>query len=376
VATGVPEAPGTPGGRRRSVLAGAAALAVILASGCGKKGPPLPPLPRGPLPPRAVAARQIGMTVIVEFEGPEPRGPKPAQRTARAELVRVAFAPGLQPPVDPDSFRRRGEVVDRTRFLEAIAGTRVEMTDSRLGELADGGMGATLRYAVRLRDGKGRPSPLVMTTDLVPLPPRPAPRGLAAEPTGDGMRLVWQPVEAPDDLEPVYNVYRARPASPWPERPLNPEPIAATEYLDSGVEIGLSYVYAVRVALAVEPPYREGASSEALEVVAEDRFAPAVPEGLVAVQEGPAVRLFWDPNDERDLAGYMVYRSVDGGEWTSLVKTAIEQAQFLDTDVRVGERLGYRVTAIDRASPTNESDASEIVEVDLLVDPAAPGGGQ
>ena len=93
-------------------------------------------------------------------------------------------------------------------------------------------------------------------------------------------------------------------------------------------------------------------------------------------QEGPAVRLFWDPNDERDLAGYMVYRSVDGGEWTSLVKTAIEQAQFLDTDVRVGERLGYRVTAIDRASPTNESDTSEIVEVDLLVDPAAPGGGQ
>jgi hypothetical protein len=232
------------------------------------------------------------------------------------------------------------------------------MTDSRLAEMADGGMGSTLRYAVRIRDGKGRPSPLVMATDLVPLAPRPAPRGLAAEPTGDGMRLLWQPVEAADDLEPVYNVYRSRPASPWPERPLNPEPIAATEYLDSGVEIGMSYVYCVRVALALEPPYREGASSEALEVVAEDRFRPAVPEGLVAVQEGPAVR------------------SADGVEWASLVESVIEQAQYLDTDVRVGQRLGYRVTAIDRASPANESAASEIVEVDLLAEPVAPGGGE
>ena len=80
---------------------------LLLATACGKKGSPLPPLPRGPFPPENVAARQIGDRVLVGFDVPVARGDKPAQQPVRAELVRVEYSPGLEPPVDADAFRRR-----------------------------------------------------------------------------------------------------------------------------------------------------------------------------------------------------------------------------------------------------------------------------
>ncbi len=351
---------------RLGLLVLAALLGIGSSAGCGKKGPPLPPLPRGPLPPRGVAARQLGNAALVGFELPSLRGARPSQEPASAELLRVEFAAGLRPPVDPQSFRRRGSIVGRATLEAASPGARLTLVDEQLSELPEHGLGFTLRYAVRLLDRKGRPSPLVVAHDLVPLPSLGAPQGLTAEPTAAGIRLSWQSTSAEPETEPVYNIYRRRPAETPAERPLNPEPIAATEYLDSEVETGQTYVYTVRTALAAEPPYREGESSAGIEIVAEDRFAPEPPRGLVAVQEGMAVRLFWDPSRERDLAGYRVFRSVDGGPWGVLAESAIEQAQYLDEAVELGQRLAYRVTAIDRASRANESEPSAAVEVDPI----------
>jgi hypothetical protein len=139
------------------------------------------------------------------------------------------------------------------------------------------------------------------------------------------------------------------------------------------VTAGESYVYTVRLSLADGMPWRESASSNAVELVAEDRFAPAAPAGLVVVQEGDAVRMFWNPNPERDLAGYRIYRRVNGGEWERVGPDPVEQPLYLDTGVRIDQLIEYRVTAIDRASPTNESPPSESVELIVLQEPAAPG---
>ena len=73
-------------------------------------------------------------------------------------------------------------------------------------------------------------------------------RLLVTEPTAAGVRLVWEAPAA--DGEYGYNVYRSAPATAWPDAPLNPAPLAPTEYLDSTVETGQSYAYTVRVALA------------------------------------------------------------------------------------------------------------------------------
>ncbi len=345
-------------------------LALLVLVACGKQGSPLPPLPRGPHPPGRVTARQLGRRALVAFDVPQPKGPNPSQQPMRAELLRVSYAPGLQPAADPDAFRRRGDLVGQVAADPLPAG-RLVIEDLQLSDLTDRGIGWTLRYGVRVLDRRGRSSPVVLTSDLVLMPGAPAPTELSAEPTADGVRLVWQPI--PGDTTVGYNVYRSTPDAPWPESPLNPAPIVASEFLDSQVTTGQRYIYTVRAAVAATAPYREGEPSETQQVLSEDLFAPAPPEGLVAVQEGLAVRLFWDPNSERDLAGYRVQRSVDGGPWTLVGPERIEQPSYLDEEVEVGQRLIYRVEALDRAETPNIGEPSQAVELHVVEEPLAPG---
>lgn len=348
-----------------------ALLAVLLAAACGKKGPPLPPAPRGPLPPQAVAARQVGRTIEVRFGVPGARGTHPAQQPVRAELVRVRYEPGVEPSADPDVFRRRGEIVAVADGDPLQSGTRLSLIDRSVAQVSDAGVGPTLRYAVRVRDRRGRPSPLVLAKDLVPLAVVAAPGALRAEPTADGVRLVW---EAPQGAGPFrYNVYRSPPDAPHAESPLNANPIADTEYLDGSVRAGERHVYWVRVALADGIPYREGETSRLREILTRDLFAPAAPQGLVAVQEGDAVRLFWDPNRERDLAGYRLYRWLGSGPWSRIGPDPVERPLYLDEDVLEDQHPFYRVTAVDRATPANESRPSPTAGVKVLGEPVAPG---
>ena len=355
----------------RSKLARGLVLLGLTAAACGKRGAPEPPLPSGPHPPGRVSARQIGHRAVVGFDAPAPRGSRPSQQLVRAELVRVTYPPGHEPPPDPDAFRRRGEVVGQIASEGLSTGGRLYVEDITLGRLAEGGTGSTLRYALRAFDRRGRRSPLVVAQDLEPLTSPGPPRELVVEPTADGVRLSWQPPEAEPSFP--YNVYRARPDAPWPDEPLNSEPLAALEYLDTQVVTGETYLYSVRTSLAPGVPRREGEPSASREVVAEDRFAPRAPANLVAVQEGHAVRLFWDPNPERDVAGYRVERSVDGGAWVPAVAVLSATPSFLDADVVVGRRQSYRVVAVDRASPPNESEPSTAVEVEIVAEPVAPG---
>jgi predicted small lipoprotein YifL len=357
--------------RRRTSSWLFAAVLLSAAAGCGKQGPPMPPEPRGPFPPLAVDARQVGRVTRIGFQLPTTRGPKPSQQLIRAELIRVTFPPGQEPSPDPDVFRRRGEDAGTLEGDPLTSDARLWMEDSDFAGLVDDGVGSSLRYGVRVRDRRGRSSPLVLANDVVLISSRPAPRLVSAEPTADGVRLTWEPPDVPGDL--TYNLYRLDRPEAQPETPINAEPLTVTEYLDENAAVGQQYAYVVRVVLEPGRPYREGESSAALEVLTKDRFAPAPPRGLVTVQEGLAVRLFWDPNRERDLAGYRVYRKIEDGEWERIGPDVVGNALHLDDKVDVGQRLAYRVTAIDRADPPNESEPSEEKALVVLAEPAAPG---
>ena len=349
------------------------ALLVLVATGCGKEGGPRAPLPRGPLPPRAVSARQLGDVVQVGITVPDPRGDKPGQQLSYAELVRVTYPPGIDPPPDPDTFRRRGVVVARTPPGGSLPSEeRVNLEDHTVSAMEDAGLGWTLRYAVRLRDAKNRTSMLAVAVDIVPLAVVPPPRDLTGDPTAGGVRLSWNPPQDEGDF--AYNVYRTGLGDLWPDQPLNTEPLAVTEYLDGDVEVGRRYAYMVRVVLAPGPPHREGEPGAPFEVVAVDRFPPQAPSGLVVVQEGAAVRLFWDPNPERDLAGYRVWRMVEGEDWVRVGADLVEQNSYLDKNPVERKLLSYRVHSVDRADPPNESDYSEPVALELLEEPVKPGG--
>lgn len=347
-------------------------VAAALAASCGKKGPPRAPVPHGPLPPGGVEARQLGAEVRVAFTVPDRRGPQPSQALERIEVVRVEFPPGQEPPADPDAFRRRGEVIAASDLVGAPR-SRESLSDRTLADATSGRVGWTLRYGVRVRDRRGRWSPLVVARDLVPVAPPPTPTRLSGEATADGVRLSW---DAPSEGGPFrFHVYRAVAGEPMPERPLHREPLSESAYLDSEVETGRTYAYEIRTAAGDGLPPRESVSSAPVRVVAADRFAPAPPGKLVAVQEGPRVRLFWNPGPESDLAGYRVYRRSAEGEWVRVGTDPIDRPSFLDAEVVAGGNYAYRVTAIDRASPPNESPASEEAAVEVALDPTAGGAG-
>jgi len=342
-------------------------LAVVWAAGCGKRGPAEPPAPRGPLPPGGVEARQVGARVVVRFTVPQARGSKPSQRPARAELVRVDNPPGFVSPADPDAFRLRGKLVVVEEGERIEPGRRIELEDRTIAELPGGGAGWTVRYAVRVRDGRGRPSALVAAVDLELVAPPPPPENLEASPTAEGIRLTWKSPSPPGKAR--FHVYRARPGQNFPERPLNAEPLASTEFLDPAVVLNEEYRYVVRTVEGSGPPFRESEASREVVVVALDRFPPQAPAGLVAVEEGPSVRLLWNPSPEKDVAGYMVYRRAGEGDW-SKIAGPVRETVHLDRDPPRGVLLAYRVTAVDSASPPNESEPSAPAQLLLEAEPA------
>ena len=340
---------------------------------CGKVGPLKPPAPRGPLPASDVSARQVGDRVEIALTVPRALGSAPSQTVQRTEILRVAYPRGRTPPPEPDAIRVRGEVVASVETDDAKPGDRIVIADPSFPRLAEGGIGWTLRYGVRVRDRRGRPSPMVVAKDLTAVPPVAAPRALTGQASADGVRLAW---EAPAGATAAtYNVYRGPTDGVLSERPLNVQPLTSRDNLDATVEAGRTYRYVVRTVAAEGPPYRESDSSNAIVVDASDLFPPAPPVGLVAVQEGNAVRLLWSPGSEADLEGYRVYRATGDGDFTRIGGAIVRQPSFLDADVAPGTVARYRVTAIDRAVPPNESGPSSAVELRIAADPgAAPGG--
>jgi fibronectin type 3 domain-containing protein len=112
----------------------------------------------------------------------------------------------------------------------------------------------------------------------------------------------------------------------------------------------------------------ESADSNLAILTPRDTFAPAAPQGLVAVlvpaqADVPAhIELSWAISPETDLAGYNVYRSERAGApGTRLNTELLLTPAFRDMDMNVqpGRVYFYTVTALD--SSGNESPASVAV---------------
>ncbi len=96
-----------------------------------------------------------------------------------------------------------------------------------------------------------------------------------------------------------------------------------------------------------------------------DETAPQAPQGVTSVATELSIRIEWNNNLEADLAGYWVYRSIDGGNFERLNTELLTETELTDTDVTLGVEYSYYVTAQDDAD--NESEASATVS-DTLVD--------
>ncbi|OLC55379.1 MAG: hypothetical protein AUH92_02280 [Acidobacteria bacterium 13_1_40CM_4_69_4] len=120
---------------------------------------------------------------------------------------------------------------------------------------------------------------------------------------------------------------------------------------------------------------RESLPSDVVEVRPLDVYSPKAPTGLAAAVEGSVIKLYWFPNGEPDLHGYRVYRREAEGKWTLLGEVGPAETSFADATAARGVRYHYAVTAVDGASPPNESPRSdEQSEVLPAGEGAAPEG--
>jgi hypothetical protein len=105
----------------------------------------------------------------------------------------------------------------------------------------------------------------------------------------------------------------------------------------------------------------EGDDSPIAAVFARDTFPPAAPSGLQAVFSGvgqkPFVDLTWAPNSEPDLAGYNLYRHVEGQPAMKVNTELVKTPSWRDSDVQTGAKYFYAVSAVDLRG--NESARSE-----------------
>jgi len=384
-----------------STLARAAlpCAAALLLAACGKKGPNQPPLRILPAPPREIAVRQIGPDVVVtallsmqETDG-RPLGPK-----AQVRILRLRPPDTLRPGAVSQHYLMR-QFDKGAQAMASFSGAALDSAAPKgrlrfrdAGVLGRPPAAAKTRYmySVLVIDEEGKRSPLPDPRVIEVAPSLPPPHDLKVETAEGEIRLAWQPGAlegAPGGPAPVaaaprpsgpggqasrpgggavdrvlFNLYRRTKAEQaMPDLPLNREPIDGTTFVDREFVYGETYLYLVRALERNETPLRESADSPEVEVHPVDIYPPKAPTGIAASAEGGIIRIYWFPNSEPDLAGYRVYRrEAPGGEYTLLGQAGSSDTSLADTGARPGVRYYYVVTAIDTASPPNESVRSEV----------------
>jgi hypothetical protein len=141
---------------------------------------------------------------------------------------------------------------------------------------------------------------------------------------------------------------------------------------------------AVAAVAAVMLPLVAGCSNHEDPVAVADN-PPFPPDGVFSVTGDGVVSIYWNANQEADLAGYAVYRGTsDPGPYYHLADVPASQTYYDDTSVVNGETWFYAVTAVDRAGHESElsretvfdtprPEGFDLVLVDLGQDPSHAG---
>ncbi len=390
--------------------------------GCGKKGPPLPPLVRLPEAPSGVVAERRASVVDVQLTIPASNtdGTRPAN-VSRVDVYAVTGPPSLsdeellrygtrigslevktprnsddavdaedtdteiEPPEGPGLDQ--GLTVHVEETLGGVTSAPAQRDVSRTGDALDTGPEPLVgppadvpsrTYAAVGVSPNGRRGPLSQRA-VVPLI---APPAAVARPDvrydETSLTVTWTPVgwprPVPEALEdPSAELLTSRPLveATGPTlayhvydgkdagMKLTSSPVSEGLFVDSRLEWGVERCYTVRTVEMVAGLTLEGEAAEVRCVTPVDTFPPAVPKGLELVPNQSAINLIWDANGEKDLAGYIVLRGASSDALTPVTTPPIQAPTFRDV-VPAGFHGFYAVQAIDTAG--NVSAASSVMD--------------
>ena len=389
----------------RTCFALASGLIVLAASGCGAKGPPLPPLRPVPAAPTGLAASRIGdrvtLRVLVPTANADPASPL---SISGIEIYARTLPMGSESPT--------AEQLIRKEFLVGTIPVRPPAPTDDSSTPAAPAPTPTPAAATTpdTRPGPGETAVWSETIPATPLKPLELTRAQKAR--VDGRRTVWVPIRPTGLLAPWFRMPlptryyaavgvsergRAGTASafaavsfgPAPDAPANLKvehnetqmivswattvpgaPVTVIETTKAGVEKpapvqdlpittgswSTPVVFGVERCFVVRGVLRRGSvSTESATVGPEcatpkDTYGPPAPTNLVAVSGPASVTLVWDAVKVTDLAGYIVLRSTVPSETLQeLTPKPITQLQFEDSTAQAGQSYVYHVIAVDTA---------------------------
>jgi hypothetical protein len=336
------------------------------------------------------------------------RAPETAPDGAKPELEvdERVFLAGARPV----------RVVTGDELPEVVRGDRIVVSLPVPGPPEEGAGRAVTTVAVKTQGPTGEESTLSNRVSFPSIEPPAPPTGLEARDLATGVRLRWDypraegeeaepgegedeeeeegeeaepeaEVEAEEELEAGeeqeteaaeeepgaeaagapgepglagFNVYRRKATERTYGAPLRTVGARSRVFLDESALFGERYIYAVSAVASRRPVVVESRLAEEVEVDYRDRFAPPVPQGLVALSEEGRVRLVWQESAAPDLAGYRIYRrGPDGEDFQPLPGELVTATEHAVRDLAPGATYRFRVTAVDRLG--NESRPSETV---------------
>ena len=219
-------------------------------------------------------------------------------------------------------------------------------------------------YAAFGTSARGRKGPLSTRVTVPLVPPPPPPSGATIAYDEAAVTLTWPQAgatapAASADLLPsrvlgvatrpavTYNVYDT--THPDAAVKLTAAPLEVPTYSDRRIVWGEKRCYTVVAAETIEGATIESEPPPAACETLVDTFPPAAPKELKAISTEGAINLIWEPNGEKDLAGYIVLRGVEPAETLRPVTPApIVEPSFKDA-VQPGIAYVYAVRAVDKA---------------------------
>ena len=339
-------------------------LPILVAAGCAAPAAPVPPSLKLPTPVTDLTAARTGNEVHLHWTMP--------RRTTDKVLLKGAQQARICRKIEGSPCE---VAADQPFKPDAPA----DFSDRLPAPAASGAM-RPMTYTVELlnqKDHSAGPSNAAITAAGA------APSqidGLSAAAVPQGVLLKWTPVPG----TAIIRIHRTLVPTQGVPKPPQIEGISAPpeqtlevtgpdkgEAIDRDAALDHTYKYSVERVdqLTVESKAVEvlSAPSQIITVNARDVFPPAVPREVetVADLEAHSIDLSWEPNTERDLAGYIVYRrdTASSAPAERVSPPSLVAPSFRDVNARPGHHYAYSVSAIDRDG--NESPRSAETEESL-----------
>jgi hypothetical protein len=353
-------------------------LTVVALCGCGTPGAPQLPSLNLARPVDNLTATRSGNHVQLDWTLARKNTDRtmvkhiPVVRVCRREglaLMGTCIVVAEVPAPKPEPRSKNGPPP------EAVRMQYVDDLPPKLGEQNPAGF---VTYAVEQMNSHDRSAGLSNQVAVPVAPTIAPPEEVSLALSGEGVRVSWvgsPPPTPPEGLTYQYQIDRRPVGGPAYIGVGNVEPSAQGLYLDKTFEWEKKYEYRILTLTQVHSHGLNatvpGEASSPVEIFTRDIYPPAQPAGLQAVfssvGQKPFVDLTWAPNLEGDLAGYNVFRRVEGGQFEKLNKQLVQVSSFRDENVEPGRKYVYVVSAVDlRANESPRSaEASEEIPAKL-----------